>query len=101
VKPQDPIKRSNPGRAGTRWRRYLESTGRSGLAHVGPRALPANALGDFVKSLAHRIAKFPAAGFIAVKDRVISRPSRTFVAIRTSSARARATPRFKADSKPR
>jgi enoyl-CoA hydratase/carnithine racemase len=33
------------------------------------RALPANALDDFVKSLAHRIAKFPAAGLIAVKDR--------------------------------
>jgi enoyl-CoA hydratase/carnithine racemase len=34
------------------------------------RALPANALDDFVKSLANRIAKFPAAGLIAVKDRV-------------------------------
>jgi enoyl-CoA hydratase/carnithine racemase len=34
------------------------------------RALPANALDDFVKSLAHRIAKFPAAGLVAVKDRV-------------------------------
>ncbi len=34
------------------------------------RALPANALDDFVKSLAHRIAKFPAAGLLAVKDRV-------------------------------
>src|SRR5215475_9594055 len=34
------------------------------------RALPANALDDFVKTLAHRIAKFPAAGLIAVKDRV-------------------------------
>jgi enoyl-CoA hydratase/carnithine racemase len=34
------------------------------------RALPANALDDFVKSLAHRIAKFPAAGLFAVKDRV-------------------------------
>ena len=34
------------------------------------RALPANALDDFVKSLARRIAKFPAAGLIAVKDRV-------------------------------
>jgi hypothetical protein len=33
-------------------------------------ALPANALYDFVKSLAHRIAKFPGAGPIAVKDRV-------------------------------
>jgi enoyl-CoA hydratase/carnithine racemase len=34
------------------------------------RALPANALNDFVRSLAHRIAKFPASGLIAVKDRV-------------------------------
>src|SRR5262245_8808089 len=34
------------------------------------RALPANALGDFVRSLAHRIAKFPAAGQALVKDRV-------------------------------
>jgi enoyl-CoA hydratase/carnithine racemase len=34
------------------------------------RALPADELGDFVKSLAHRIAKFPAAGQVVVKDRV-------------------------------
>jgi enoyl-CoA hydratase/carnithine racemase len=34
------------------------------------RALPASALDNFVKSLAHRIAKFPAAGLCAVKDRV-------------------------------
>jgi enoyl-CoA hydratase/carnithine racemase len=34
------------------------------------RALPAHALDDFVKSLAHRIAKFPAAGLVLVKDRV-------------------------------
>jgi uncharacterized protein (DUF1501 family) len=34
------------------------------------RALPASALGDFVRSLAHRIAGFPAAGRVAVKDRV-------------------------------
>src|SRR4030095_4009454 len=33
------------------------------------RALPAKALGDFVRSLAHRIAGFPAAGHVAVKDR--------------------------------
>ena len=33
-------------------------------------ALPANALDDFVKSLACRIAKFPSTGLIAVKDRV-------------------------------
>lgn len=34
------------------------------------RALPADALGDFVSSLAHRIAKFPAAGRAVVKERV-------------------------------
>jgi hypothetical protein len=33
------------------------------------RALPANALNNFVKTLAHRIARFPAAGLAAVKDR--------------------------------
>jgi enoyl-CoA hydratase/carnithine racemase len=34
------------------------------------RALPADSLGDFVRSLAHRIAAFPAAGQVVVKDRV-------------------------------
>ena len=34
------------------------------------RALPADELGDFVNSLAHRIAAFPAAGRAVVKDRV-------------------------------
>ena len=34
------------------------------------RALPAEQLGDFVSSLAHRVAGFPAAGHAAVKDRV-------------------------------
>jgi enoyl-CoA hydratase/carnithine racemase len=34
------------------------------------RALPAAVLGDFVRALAHRIATFPAAGHVAVKDRV-------------------------------
>ncbi len=34
------------------------------------RALPAAALGDFVSSLAQRIASFPAAGLSVVKDRV-------------------------------
>jgi enoyl-CoA hydratase/carnithine racemase len=34
------------------------------------RALPADALGAFVSSLAHRIARFPAAGQMLVKDRV-------------------------------
>jgi enoyl-CoA hydratase/carnithine racemase len=41
------------------------------------RALPADELEDFVRSLAHRIAKFPAAGQLVVKERVnaISLPS--------------------------
>ncbi len=34
------------------------------------RALPTAALGDFVQSIAHRIASFPAAGHFVVKDRV-------------------------------
>ena len=34
------------------------------------RALPANALADFVRSLAHRIARFPAGSLAAVKNRV-------------------------------
>ena len=34
------------------------------------RALPASTLGEFVRSLAHRIAGFPAAGRVALKDRV-------------------------------
>jgi len=34
------------------------------------RALPADAIGEFVSSLARRIARFPAAGRVVVKDRV-------------------------------
>jgi enoyl-CoA hydratase/carnithine racemase len=34
------------------------------------RALPADELGEFVSTLAHRIARFPAAGQVAVKERV-------------------------------
>jgi enoyl-CoA hydratase/carnithine racemase len=34
------------------------------------RALPANTLDEFVKTLAYRIAAFPAAGHVAVKTRV-------------------------------
>jgi len=34
------------------------------------RALPADALDEFVGALAHRIAAFPAAGHVAVKGRV-------------------------------
>src|SRR6185295_8791888 len=34
------------------------------------RALPADAIDDFVRSLAQRIARFPAAGHAVVKDRV-------------------------------
>src|SRR5262245_32299588 len=68
------------------------------------RALPANALNDFVRSLAHRIAKFSAAGLAAVKDRVNAIALarwRISAAIPISSARVRKPPRPKADSKPR
>ena len=34
------------------------------------RALPANTLGGFVTALAQRIARFPAAGQVAIKDRI-------------------------------
>jgi enoyl-CoA hydratase/carnithine racemase len=34
------------------------------------RAIPADRLGEFVRSLAHRIAKFPATGLVTVKQRV-------------------------------
>ena len=34
------------------------------------RALPAHALGEFVRSLAHRISRLPVAGHVAVKERV-------------------------------
>jgi enoyl-CoA hydratase/carnithine racemase len=34
------------------------------------RALPANALGAFVRALAERIAQFPPAGVLAIKDRI-------------------------------
>jgi enoyl-CoA hydratase/carnithine racemase len=34
------------------------------------RALPATQLGEFVRSLAHRIARFPAAARVVVKNRV-------------------------------
>jgi uncharacterized protein (DUF1501 family) len=45
------------------------------------RALPAAELGDFVKSLAHRIAIFPAMGHAAVKERVnaISLPTVEYI----------------------
>src|SRR5262245_47521567 len=33
------------------------------------RALPAKALNEFVRSFAHRIARFPAASLVAIKDR--------------------------------
>ncbi len=34
------------------------------------RALPAKEFGNFVRSLAHRIAEFPAAGLVTIKNRV-------------------------------
>ena len=68
------------------------------------RALPANALGDFVKTLAHRIASFPVAGHVVVKDRVNAialAPIEDFRRDPISLAKAYATPRPKAGSKPR
>ena len=68
------------------------------------RALPANALGDFVSSLAHRIAGFPAAGRIAVKNRVNAIALAAVDDFRrdsTSLPKACATPRPKSASKPR
>ena len=56
------------------------------------RALPTAALGDFVRSLAHRIARFPAAGHVAVKDRVnaIALASEVFIAgLRNPEAQSR------------
>ena len=60
------------------------------------RALPADALGDFVRSLAHRIARFPAAGRAVVKERVNAialAPVRSSVAHPTCSARECVVPR--------
>ena len=57
------------------------------------RALPADELGEFVRSLAHRIATFPAAGHAVVKDRVnaIAPPTVEDIrAILISSSRERA-----------
>jgi hypothetical protein len=54
------------------------------------RALPANTLDQFVGTLAHRIAAFPAARHVAVKGvstRSRSRPLTTSAAIQISSAR--------------
>ena len=66
------------------------------------RALPANALGEFVRSLAHRIARPPASSRSKIASmRSASRPSRTFVATPISSARACANPIPKAGCKPR
>ena len=55
------------------WFRILLSAANAELAERYvwiDRALSANALDNFVKSLARRIAKFTATGLIAVKDRV-------------------------------
>jgi enoyl-CoA hydratase/carnithine racemase len=58
------------------------------------RALPVAALGDFVKSFAHRIAGFPPSGRAGSKSQSIGSPSRqrrTSVVIRISSSSVRAT----------
>jgi hypothetical protein len=40
--------------------------------------LPATALDSFVRSLAHRVAGFPAAGHVVVKERVKLAPAEDF-----------------------
>ena len=67
------------------------------------RALPASALGAFVRALAERIARFPAAGLSRSRTASTRSPSHrqtTSVAIPISSARRCATPRRNAESKP-
>jgi hypothetical protein len=44
--------------------------GRRDRARRTERALPANALGAFVRGLAQRIAQFPAVGMLPIKGRV-------------------------------
>jgi enoyl-CoA hydratase/carnithine racemase len=68
------------------------------------RALPADELGKFVSTLAHRIARFPAAGQVAVKERVNAialAPADEFRRDSISSARECANLRRNARSKPR
>ena len=60
------------------------------------RALPADALAEFVSSLAQRIARFPAAGQVVVKERVNAialAPDRRFPSRLGSIRRAGADPR--------
>jgi enoyl-CoA hydratase/carnithine racemase len=67
------------------------------------RALPGNTLGEFVRSLAHQIAKFPAGvspGSRSASTRSRSRQPTTSVAIPFSLVRARATPRLNSAFKP-
>ena len=66
------------------------------------RALPRDTLGDFVRSLAHRIARFPAGGLAVVKDgptRLHSSQRMTSAAIQICSVRPCSNPRPKAKSK--
>jgi enoyl-CoA hydratase/carnithine racemase len=68
------------------------------------RALPADALEVFVTRLARRIAAFPAAGHVAVKDRVNasrSRRPRSSAAIRICSAMSWAAAIAKRGPQPR
>jgi enoyl-CoA hydratase/carnithine racemase len=64
------------------------------------RALPAQALDDFVSSLAHRIAQFPTSGIVALKERVDAielAPVPTSAVTPICLVRARAPSRRKAD----
>jgi enoyl-CoA hydratase/carnithine racemase len=68
------------------------------------RALPADELSDFVRSLAHRIAGFPASTLAMIKERVNAialAPAEDSVATPTSSVRPCAAPRLRAEPKRR
>jgi enoyl-CoA hydratase/carnithine racemase len=68
------------------------------------RALPAAALGDFVNSLAHRIAGFPAAGLAAIKQRVNAvalAPAEEFRRDSTSSSNVSVALKRRIGSRPR
>ena len=68
------------------------------------RALPADELGDFVSSLAQRVAAFPAAGHAVVKQRVNAialAPAEDFRRDSDLFAEAVRSPRRKACSQPR
>jgi hypothetical protein len=68
------------------------------------RALPVATLDHFVKSLAHRVARFPAAGQVAVKNRInviTLAPAEDFRRDSDLFGEGVRAPRLKASSRPR